>query len=222
MNVRIVPCPTPLAARAALLDRTDGERVVLLTELSDDELGDGLLAHLSKHHVRTVQPWDVVAGMFEASAIDPTLAGLGRWVADALIDHAPASKWPPAPSAVLTRDHAMRSLVAELFGLDRDEIDSAGLMEWSTDAGRVLRLSKLPDTLLDGLTGYLAEVAGPAVVPVLAAVRAGNGVDAVPLGLLAGVLWPGPTGAKAATALAVSRARLEPWFGGTKLTGAPA
>src|SRR4051812_15688386 len=59
-SVRIVPCPTPLAARAALLDRADGERVVLLTELSDDELGDGLLAHLSKHHVRTVQPWDVV------------------------------------------------------------------------------------------------------------------------------------------------------------------
>jgi hypothetical protein len=221
-SVRIVPCPTPLAARAALLDRADGERVVLLTELSDDDLGDGLLAHISKHHVRTVQPWDVVVEMFGAATLDPSLAGLGRWVADALIDHAPAGEWPPAPSAVLTRDHALRSLVAQLFGLDRDEIDSAGLMEWSTDAGRVLRLSKLPGALLDGLTGYLADVAGPAVVPLLAAVRTGHGVDAVPLGLLAGVLWPGPTGAEAATAVAVARARLEPWFGGAKLDGAQA
>ncbi|NMO57590.1 BREX-2 system phosphatase PglZ [Actinoplanes sp. TBRC 11911] len=220
--VRIVPCRTPLAARAALLDRNDGERVVLLTELSDNDLGDGLLAHLSKHHVRTVQPWDVVVEMFEASAIDPSLAGLGRWVADALIDHVPADEWPPAPSAVLTRDHALRSLVAELFGLDRNEIDSAGFMEWSTDAGRVLRLSKLAPEVIAGLTKYLADTAGPAVVPIMAAARAGNGVDAVPLGLLSGVLWPGPTGTAAATAVAVSRARLEPWFGGMKLEEAQA
>jgi hypothetical protein len=216
-TVRIVPCPTPLAARAALHDRADGERLVLLTELSDDELGDGLLAHLSKHHVRTVQPWDVVVAMFNAATVDPTLAGLGRWVADALIDHVPAGEWPPASGTVLTRDHALRSLAAELFGMDRAEIDSAGLMEWSTDAGRVLRLGKVAGPVLDGLTGYLAEVAGGAVVPVLTAARAGNGVDAVPLGLLAGVLWPGPTGSKAATSVAVARARLEPWFGGAKL-----
>jgi hypothetical protein len=216
-TVRIAPCRTPLAARAALHDLAEGERLVLLTELSDDELGDGLLAHISKHHIRTVQPWDVVVEMFRASAVDPTLAGLGRWAADALIDHAPSGDWPPAPGTVLTRDHALRSLVAELFGLDRDEIDSAGLMEWSTDAARVLRLSGLSPDLLSGLTGYLAETTGPAVVPVMAAARAGHGVDAVPLGLLAGVLWPGPTGTAAATAVAVSRARLEAWFGGVKV-----
>jgi hypothetical protein len=40
--------------------------------------------------------------------------------------------------------------------------------------------------------------------------------------LLAGVLWPGPTGSKAATAVAVARARLEPWFGGARLDDAQA
>jgi len=142
--VRIVPCPTPLAARAALHDRADGERLVLLTELSDDDLGEGLLAYVSEQHVRKVDMWDVATQMFKVPAVDPTLVAKGRWVAEALIDHKPAGDWAPASGAVLTRDHALRSLTAELLGLGRDEIDSAGLMQWSTDAGRVLRLEKLP------------------------------------------------------------------------------
>lgn len=214
--VRVVACPTPLAARAALRDRADGERIVLLTELSDDELGEGLLAHLSEQHVRKVDMWDVATQMFTVFDVDPTLVAKGRWVAEALIDHKPAGGWPPAPGTVLTRDHALRSLAAEVLGMGRDEIDSAGLLQWSTDAARVLRVEKLPGKLLDGLTDYLVEVAGPVAVPVMAAVRAGQGVDAVPLGLLTGVLWPDRIGPQA-TAIAVARTRLERWFGGTRL-----
>jgi hypothetical protein len=219
--VRVVPCPTPLAARAALNDRADGERIVLLTELSDDELGEGLLAHVSEQHVRKVDMWDVATQMFKVFEVDPTLVAEGRWVAEALIDYKPVAEWPPAPGAVLTRDHALRSLAAELLGLGRDEIDSAGLLQWSTDAARVLRLENLPGKLLDGLTGYLVETAGLVAVPIMAATRAGHGVDAVPLGLLVGVLWPDRTGPRA-TAVAVARTRLEPWFGGTRLSAAHA
>ncbi len=42
----------------------DDERLVLLTELTDAELGDGLLAHLSRYTVRSVDPWDLVRQMF--------------------------------------------------------------------------------------------------------------------------------------------------------------
>ncbi|MEV7624494.1 BREX-2 system phosphatase PglZ [Actinoplanes sp. NPDC089786] len=219
--VRVVPCLTPLAARAALHDRADGERIVLLTELSDDELGEGLLAHLSEQHVRKVDMWDVATQMFKVFEVDPTLVAEGRWVAEALIDYKPVAEWPPSPGAVLTRDHALRSLATELLGLGRDEIDSAGLLQWSTDAARVLRLEKLPGKLLDGLAGYLVETAGLVAVPIMAATRGGHGVDAVPLGLLVGVLWPDRTGPRA-TAIAVARTRLEPWFGGTRLSAAHA
>lgn len=76
--VRVVPCPTPLAARAALHDRADGERLVLLTELTDAELGDGLLAHLSGQRVRKIDPWDLVRQMFGGVAdLDPTLVKVG-------------------------------------------------------------------------------------------------------------------------------------------------
>ena len=113
VSVRVVPCRTPLAARAALYDRADRERLVLLTELNDAELGDGLLAHLSKQRVRNVDMWDVTANLFEVSEIDPMLARLGRWAAEALIDFAPPGGWPPPPGTVVTRSHALRCLAAE-------------------------------------------------------------------------------------------------------------
>jgi len=217
-TVRIVPCRTPLAARAALHDRAATERLVLLTELTDAELGDGLLAHFSKQRVRNVDIWDVTAGLFGLSKVDSTLARLGRWAAEALIDHAPPGGWPPPAGTVVTRDHALRCLAAELLGVDREQIDSAGLLQWTTDAARVLRLTKLPNAVTTGLTDFLTDIAGPAATPILAAAHAGHGVDAVPLGLLTAVLWPSPTGGRNATDVAVARTRLEPFFGGARLS----
>ncbi|MEU5905372.1 BREX-2 system phosphatase PglZ [Micromonospora sp. NPDC047467] len=218
-QVRVVPCPTPLAARAALHDRVDGERLVLLTELTDSELGDGLLAHVSKQTVRKIDPWDLVRQMFGGvSALDPTLVRVGRWVANALTDHAPTDGWPAPPGAILTRDHALRSLTSELLDLPPAELDDSGLVQWSTDARRQLRFTTLPDAVADGITAYLTGTAGRAAVPVMAAVRAGHGVDIIALGLLAGLLWPARGQQAAEVEAAVGRTRLEPLFGGLRLT----
>ncbi|RZT80384.1 PglZ domain-containing protein [Micromonospora violae] len=218
-RVRVVPCPTPLAARAALHDRADGERLVLLTELTDTELGDGVLAHLSKQTVRKIDPWDLVRQMFGGvAALDPTLVRVGRWVANALTDHAPADGWPAPPGAILTRDHALRSLTSELLDLPPAELDDSGLVQWSTDARRQLRFTQLPEAVADGITAYLTGTAGHAAVPMMAAVRAGHGVDVIPLGLLAGLLWPASTGGAVQVEAAVGRTRLEPRFGGLRLS----
>ncbi|MEV5820882.1 BREX-2 system phosphatase PglZ [Micromonospora haikouensis] len=218
-SVRVVPCPTPLAARAALHDRADGERLVLLTELTDAELGDGLLAHLSGQRVRKIDPWDLVRQMFGGVAdLDPTLVRVGGWVADALSDHFPPGGWPAPPGAILTRDHALRSLSAELLDLPPGELDDSGLVQWSTDARRQRRFALLPKNVADGVTAYLSAVAGHVAVPVMAAVRAGHGVDVIPLGLLAGLLWAEGGGQAAQMEAAVGRTRLEPRFGGLRLT----
>ncbi|MBO4141920.1 BREX-2 system phosphatase PglZ [Micromonospora tulbaghiae] len=218
-QIRVVPCPTPLAARAALHDRVDGERLVLLTELTDEELGDGILAHLSKQTVRKIDPWDVVRQVFGGVRhLDPTLVGVGRWVADALIDHAPPDGWPAPPGAVLTRDHALRSLTSELLDLSPTELDDSGLVQWSTDARRQLRFTTLSETIAEGVTTYLTSTAGRLAVPVMAAVRAGHGVDVIPLGLLAGLLWPDGADGPGEVEAAIGRTRLEPWFGGLRLT----
>jgi hypothetical protein len=219
--VRVVPCPTPLAARAALHDRSDAESLVLLTELTDTELGDGVLAHVSRCTVRSVDTWDLVRQMFGVETLDPTLAdrrrGGGAWLAATLTDLAPPDGWPPPAGAVLTRDHALSCLTGEVLGLDRDRLDSAGLLEWSTEAPAVLRFTRQPAAVVDGIAAYLVEIVGPAGAPIMAAVRAGHGADAIPLGLVVSALWSAPA-RPVSTELAVARTRLEPSFGGVALT----
>ncbi|MEU8186687.1 BREX-2 system phosphatase PglZ [Micromonospora carbonacea] len=221
--VRVVPCRTPLAARAALADRAAHEKLVLLTDLTDMELGDGLLTHVSMQKGRSVDPWDLVSQVFGGQVrLDSTLVRTGRWVADALTDLAPAQGWPPPTGLILTRGHALRHLAGAVLGLDPDELDGAGLLQWSTDAPNQLRFGDLPTDWSDGIATFLREVAGPVAVPVLAAVGAGHGVDAIPLGLLAGVLWPRAAESRPDLDLAVARTRLEPRFGGARLTEAQA
>jgi hypothetical protein len=102
-RVRVVPCPTPLAARAALHDRAADEKLVLLTELPDAALGDGLLAHLSRQSVRSLNAWELVRQMFGGVTLDPGLPSGRKWLPGALSDHQPADGWPAPPGTVLTR-----------------------------------------------------------------------------------------------------------------------
>ncbi|HEY0696451.1 MAG TPA: BREX-2 system phosphatase PglZ, partial [Micromonospora sp.] len=193
--------------------------LVLLTDLTDAELGDGLLAHVSRQTTRSVDPWDLVRQAFGGQVpIDQTLTRTGRWLADALTELAPVNGWPPPSGTIVTRDHALRHLAGAVLNLDPDELDGAGLLQWSTDAPAQLRYADLPGDWVRGIADYLVEAAGPVAVPVLAAVRAGNGVDAIPLGLLAGVLWSRNGGReRPEVEVAVGRTRLEPRFGGTRL-----
>jgi hypothetical protein len=221
-RLRVVPCPTPLAARAALHDRAESEKLVLLTELTDAELGDGLLAHFSKHTVRGVNAWELVQQMFGGVALDSSLPRVGGWVAAALLDHTPVAGWPAPPGSVLTRDHALRSLAGAVLGLPRDELDISGLLQWTIDVPAQMRFSALASDVANGLVTYLVETAGQAAVPIMAAVRAGHGVDTIAMGLLAGVLWPRTNGGDVPVEVAVARTRLEPRFGGIRLTPAQA
>ena len=226
-TVRIVPCPTPLAARAALHDRADTELLVLLTDLTDVDLGDGVLAHVSRCTVRSIDAWDMVRQMFGLETLDPTLAdkrfGGGSWLAAALTDLAPQEGWPPPAGTVLTRDHALRCLTGQLLGLARDQLDISGLLEWSTHAPAVMDFTRLSADTVAGVTAFLADTAGPAAAAVMAAVRAGHGVDAIALGLVAAALWPRSANKSPVdTQIAIARTRLEPLFGGLRLNEAQA
>ena len=103
----------------------------------------------------STRPWYVPAGGSPTrSPISPPRRG----------GHGPAATCSPAT----TRCGASP---AELLGIDRQQIDSAGLLQWSTDAPALLRFRDLPPAVADGVGGFLVEVAGPAAVPIMAAVR---------------------------------------------------
>lgn len=219
--VRVVPCPSALAAREALLTRADDEWLVILTDRDEQDLGAGIVSRLVGQRLRSPDPWEGVKLRFSSSGLDPSLTAHphARELALGLLQSAPAAGWPAAPGGVLTVDHALGSVAWEHLGLQGDALDVPGVLLWSvqelvtvrTASLRSLAGDLLTDVVLDWiarLTGVLSEVAAHLL-------RGGAASDFAPLGLVAGLLveaWRdgGPEADQAREALV----RLEPSFGG--------
>jgi hypothetical protein len=212
--VRVVACPSPLAMRAAIVEQAAGERLVVLTDCDEEALGVGLLAHCAKLHPVSIEPWELVRTQFGVVDLDPALVKEGRWLAEALIEHAPVQGWPPIAGTVLTRGHALRSLTATLLGVAGGDLDSAGVLQWTTRSVDVVRYAALPAGLRAGITAWLGETAGAPARWAMTCVHAGNGTDAIPLGLLARLLWAHDV--PVSTAVTAARVRVEHLLGGAQ------
>lgn len=224
-TVRVIGCTTPLAARAAIHGLAADERLVLLTELDERELGDGILAHVNHQKVRSIDQWDLVRRAFGATRPDPALVA-HRWAAGPLLDHRPEGGWPQARGPVLTAAHALRCLAGVLLGIDaagserttRSDtgalapLDSAGLLEATVRPSDLMRFTKLPPDLTAGIRDFVRDTGGPAAAPIMTAILQGHGADVIPLGLIVAALWSEPD---AASRPGVERARalLEPLLG---------
>ena len=205
--IRVVACPSPLAMRAALIDRADNERLVVLTDCDEDALGLGLLAHCAKLHPVSIEPWELVRAQFGVTDLDPALVKEGRWLAEALVEHSPAAGWPRITGPVLTRGQALGSLSAALLGVAASDLDSAAILQWTTRSVDVVRYTTLPAGLRTGVGRWLGETAGPPARWAMACVDSGNGTDAIALGLLARLLWAADL--PASSTVTAARVRIE-------------
>ena len=181
----------------------------------------GVLSHLVWHRLRTPDPWDAVRLRFAATGVEPALtaAAEDRDIAIGLLMASPPAGWPPAPGGVLTRDHALGAVAAAHLGLTDPVIDAASVLAWTADPAVSTRVADLRALAGDALTGtildWAAERAGAAGPPLRHLLRAGEARDAVPLGLVAGLLAVARDAAGEETQLArEALIRLEPRFGG--------
>jgi len=220
--VRVVPCVSTLAVREALLGREPGQWLVVLTDRDDADLGAGVLSRLVWHRLRTPDPWDAVRQGFAASGIDPALTtGSGhRDLAGGLLAATPTGGWPPAPGGVLTRDHALGTVARVHLGLggDGQDVDPATVLRWTTEPEAVERIVDLRtlagDTLTDAVLTWAAQRAGAAGAPLGRLLAAGAVGDAVPLGLVAGLLVEArQNGGDPARIAHDALIRLEAWLG---------
>ena len=88
---RIEQCDSSLAARVALVDEEPGVTVtVLVTGLSEKDLGDDVLVRLAKGKLFAIDSWQIVKELFQAHTVDPRLRS-HAWVADRLLELAAAT-----------------------------------------------------------------------------------------------------------------------------------
>ena len=231
VTVRVEPCVSALAVREAVLSHEPGQWTVVLTDRTDEDLGTGLLSHLVGFRLRTPDPWAGVRDRFAATGVDPALTGLSndRDIATGLLAATPPHGWQPAPGGVLTRDHALGSVAAVHLGLTDPVVDIASVLAWTADPALATRIADLRtlvgDALAESVLDWAAGRAGAAGPAIRHLLRGGEARDAVPLGLIVGLLGQARDSAlEEATAYAgtdlprIAREaliRLEARFGGT-------
>lgn len=182
------------AVRAA----TAGERLVCITPVAERELGIDLVARLARRRLHSLDPWDAVKSLFGAHSVDPRVAR-DRELASTLLTAEPPEGYPPVPGGILTADEAFRTALHHGLGLPARLDDLPSLLDWTLDGNlEPLRAASGPfvETAGSWLEGRLGGAAGA----ILAAVRAGHGRDAVPLGLVCGCLLGEEAGQQAALA----------------------
>jgi hypothetical protein len=215
-TVRVMPCVSALAVRAAVAEWDQDGWLVVLTGRDDADLGDGLLAHLVFQRLNRPSLWDAVRERFQARALDALLVREPHQLAEALLAHAPPDGWPPVRGGLLTRDGAWSALTDRVLGLPPERVDALGLLEWSLDPVRVAALDRLPEQVGGGLLDWLAERTGETGRCTVETIRAGHGPEAAALALAAGALadeQADPVGA------AEARGRLASRYGGRTPSG---
>ena len=204
VDVRV--CPSELAIREELTrGRPDGRAIVLLT--SADVNAADVLARIAKRQVVRLHAWDAVQHLFDVRQIDPQLVR-ERWMAEALVEAAPAGGYERSGARELDADRAWRALLAHRHGIDVDD-GLRGLLSWASTAAGA-QLHERGDAELIATTRRL-EAAIDGASPVLALCAAGLGGRAVPLGLVARTLADGPTGEARAAARTLLTVTLGGW-----------
>jgi hypothetical protein len=195
-TIRTAVCVSPLAVLEQVTAHVEGGGdgiLVVLTDAEESELGPGLLSRAIRQRIFMVEPWRLIEESFGAQQLDPRLAA-ESWAGEALLDAMPPGGWPRLQGSLLTRDTAMRALATRRLRLDRlgvkpEDLSAEALLLWSRDRESVEAFRTLRETERTGLIGWLAECAGGTAEILFPLVEAGNGVDALALGVVCAALW---------------------------------
>lgn len=170
----------------------DDDVLVVTTSVAEEQLGWEILGYAAGRRTRGVDKARIVAQRFGAADVDPRI-GDEQWLIEALLDAEPPGGWP-RNGAVLTRDTAVRALIAARLGsaaLVDGSPDTGALLEWSSRPAGPARFAELADDERGGLRDWLAAAVGPVAPLLLQLAEDGRAADAMPLGVVgAAVVGP--------------------------------
>ena len=203
-------CESSLAIREALCDveRQDAASagLVVITPLATHEIAEDVAARLARARVFQPEGWDTVRQLFQAKETD---ARLGRyaWMPQSLIEGASQGPYPPVANGFLGLETAWQEVLQRFLRIPTARPDAVSLLTWSMTTGADATLDQLPAAARTDVIRWLGETAGSAGEMVLGCIEAGRTTDALPLGLVCGVVFA-PDG-EGQSALGQAAIRLE-------------
>lgn len=211
---RVEACGSALAVREVLSEAQEDERIVVLTDREERDLGSDVLVRLARRRLFTVDPWIVLGALFGAASLEPRLTR-ERWLAEALLAAAPHEGYPAVGTGYLTFDAAWDVFAKVVLGLPGGRPDLRDTLVWGSQPERTKPFREGPAEMKAALRSRLVESGGPAAALVLAAVEAGQ-ADPVALGLVCAALKHPENGRSGE--LKAAFVRLEPHVGGQQMS----
>lgn len=209
----IWPCTSVLAVRDALRSRHSDTQPIILTNLGRDELGTGICEHLVDHKPLPPDPTVALRDLFSASRQESQLLR-HKDSAVAVLRQLSGHRVPPAPGGVLTQALLLGTVVEQGFGLSDQVPTAADLLVFSADRRPADRFddwrARSGEALAADVLYWLQGNLDRAATPTIAALRAGRMGELLPLGLVAGLLYPdGPDSAVIGSGQAELELKLE-------------
>ena len=213
----VADCQSDLEARELLAEAGD-KGIVMLFRVGHQQLGEDLLARLSKERLLSVDSRQSLRELFQAASIDPRILSNPKLV-DALVAAAAAKGGIASALGVLDMDLAWSVL------LGRPEIthrrpDLVTLLKWSLSDDDWFCVRNLEPELRSAFFEWVADRAGDAARYLEAAEATGHSETLIPIGLALGVLFQ--DGRPNANDQLEGRVRIEDFLGKQKIPAAPA
>jgi hypothetical protein len=139
-------------------------------------------------------------------------------MADVLLDNAPPGGYPPVAGGVLDAETAWRHLLDHTLGLVEARPDAELLLQWTIGDGSIGRFSRLSSSLAEEIATWLTDVSSAAGSLIVSCIASGHGLDALPLGVVCGVIFSERSTESELSAAAV---RLENYVGRRRVELAP-
>lgn len=185
-------CESSLAIREALCDVEQHDPatagLVVLTPFATHEIAEDIAARLARQQVFQPEGWDIVRQLFQAKETDARLRPFA-WMPQCLIDGAAQATYTPVANGFLSLETAWLQVLQRFLRIPEARPDAVSLLTWSMTAGADATLDQLPAAARTDVMRWLSEAAGSAGEMVLGCVEAGRTADALPLGLVCGVVF---------------------------------
>ncbi|MBI4602633.1 MAG: BREX-2 system phosphatase PglZ, partial [Planctomycetes bacterium] len=186
---QIVQCDSPLALRLALQEPLPaGAYKVLVTGLAQEDLSADILVRITKRRLLPIRSWEIVKDLFQATRVDPRLAR-HDWLADMLLELAPAGGFPAVQAGVLDAETVWAILLRRRLGLETASPDLIDILDWSLDSERAAGFREAPEAFRRAAREWLRGSAGPAAEVALGALEAGDAPSLAALGIALGVVF---------------------------------
>ncbi|MDI4636710.1 MULTISPECIES: BREX-2 system phosphatase PglZ [Halomonadaceae] len=198
-TVKLVWCPSELAMREALVSHDDPEKrslekqgpekLVILANLDQSQLGKDVLARLWKNEPQRISPWRTLEQLARVQTIDPRLTRHHRWMADALLNSFDRFEGHIVFGEVLDQETAWQALAWGYLDYTEAKPELPALFRWSLQESAKRRVEALPDSMRSHLGEWLQPELPRTGEVVETLLREGHAHELLAVGLACSVMY---------------------------------